>query len=753
MSKKLMRSAASSAVLVFCASTAAAQTADEPYELETITVTAQKRAEDVTRVPLAITAASGETLERRRVDELQQLRTIDPSLNFRQSTGPQASGFIIRGVGTSSFSSGIEQSVSTVLDGVVLADPSSAADLTDLERVEVLRGPQGMLFGKNASAGVISLTTRDPELGDFNGRVRGSIGEREDRQLQMVLNAPISPTVALRVAASYRHLQESVTNRVTGEAVDPVDVRSVRAKLLWEPSDSLRAVLSANYSFSKHFCCSAVWLNATPGSIVALSNSIYGVSVGLDSDEVAFDFQPTGKAEIYGASLSVDYDIGDYTLTSITGYQESHRLGHFDADQHAFNFLSFGGQPNSYRNISQELRLASPTGGRFDYVAGLFYYESWLTQTGALAGYFQSLLPGQSLPTPARTLVSSAQYSANNSESAAVFAQGNLHLSDRLTITAGARYTKDEITLLFERRALIPGSVPFFAPSNFRQRAEADNVSWRVGPQFQVTPEIMLFASVAQGYKGPGTSGVDGVLINPEKPTSYEVGVKGRALDGRLQFGVNLYHTDFKDFQAQVFDPAVLATVQKNAGSLRTRGIEVQLQGRLTPELTLSFAGAYIDAKYEDFAGVSCYFRQPEPPCAAPTPGSTARVFNARGLSLNGTPELTYSVSADYRRPDLIEGIDGFVSANWTWQDDVVYAANGDPGTRQKAFGLLGGEIGIEPQDGPWRLSVWAKNLLDERWASQIGEAPIRADNPGGYTAFRSPDAFRRVGVQLDYRF
>ncbi len=172
---------------ISAASGAMAQEAESStYEVETVVVTAQKRAEDVSKVPLAITAVSGETLEKRRVDELQQLRVLDPSVNFRQSTGPQASGFLIRGVGTSSFSTGIEQSVSTVVDGVVLADPSSAQDLTDLERVEILRGPQGMLFGKNASAGVISITTRDPELNDYNGR--------------LTANAEDSPYIEERVA-------------------------------------------------------------------------------------------------------------------------------------------------------------------------------------------------------------------------------------------------------------------------------------------------------------------------------------------------------------------------------------------------------------------------------------------------------------------------------------------------------------------------------------------------------------------------
>ncbi|MGE0409250.1 MAG: TonB-dependent receptor [Amphiplicatus sp.] len=744
------------ASLLTCLSAAGlggAQAAAQEGGVERIVVTAQKRAEDINKVPLAITAVTGETLERRRIEELQQLRFIDPSLNYRQSTGPQASGFLVRGVGTSSFSLGIEQSVSTVVDGVVLSDPSSAIDLTDLERVEVLRGPQGMLFGKNASAGVVSITTHDPELGEFSGRLRGSVGTREDYQAQAVVNAPISSTLALRVSGSYRHLQESAFNRFNNQPVDPTDIRSVRVKLLWQPNDDLKAVLSTNYSYSKYFCCGVVWINDIPGYIVDYANNLYGVVPGLDNTDVAFDHQPEGKARIFGASLKVDYKLGDYTLTSVTGYQESHRLGLIDADQHAFDYLSFGGQPLDYRNVSEELRIASPTGGVFDYVAGVYYYTAHLTQTGFLAGYFQSKTPALAMPTPKTTLFSLANFTDNKYDSVALFAQGNIHLTDQLSIVVGGRYTHDEVSLFADRNALVPGSVPFNPPLTTTQSVEGDNFSWRVGPQFQVTPDVMVYASAARGYKGPGTSGSQGALINAEIPMTYEVGAKGRVFDGNLQFAVNYYHSNFKDFQAQVFDPNILATVLKNAGELETQGVELQLQGQVTPELTLGFSGAYIDAEYKDFAGVACYFRQPEPPCGPPFPGSSARVFNAAGLRLNGTPEWTYSATVDYRRPDLIEGFEVFASANWLWQDDVVYSANGDPGTRQEAFGLLGGEIGIEPQNGAWRLSVWAKNLLDKRWFSQIGAAPILTNNPGGYSGYHSPDAFRRVGVQVDIKF
>lgn len=748
-----------------CAAGADAAAAAPSAEVETLIVTAQKRAEDVQKVPLAITAISGEQLQRQHVDTLQQLRTIDPSVNYRQSTGPHSSGFLIRGVGTSSFSTGIEQSVSTVVDGVVLADPSAAQNLSDIERVEILRGPQGMLFGKNASAGVVSITTRQPRIGEFEGNGRIAAGTRDEWIAQGAVNIPINDSMAGRISVNYRHLQANAHNNFLDEGIDPIDQKSIRGKLLWQPNDQLKAVLSADYSYSSHFCCNPTWRVITPGYIVDYATRPYGVVAGPKNTDAALDFEPYGKGKVYGASLAIDYKLGEYTITAISGWQESHKVGIFDGDQHALNYISYNGSQNSYRNVSQELRLTSPVSDHFDYVAGLYYYESWNVGIISQAGFLQTLTPPAKVPTPQTTYRSSQKYSQVDLQSEAAFFQGNWHATDSLTIIGGVRFTRDDLDLLYNNAPFVPGSLPITTPiiTGLRQSVGNSNWSWRVGPQFQVNPDTMVYATASRGYKGPGFSGVtvtsltQDQSVKPEIPKAYEAGIKTKLFDRRLLVNFDVFDTTYKGFQAQVSDitsPNFSSTI-KNAGSLKTKGAELNLQGKPAPELTLGFSGSYIDAKYKDFAGVSCYFGQPEPPCAPPplAPTSTTRLFNAGGLRLAGTPKWTYNASAAYEKPNLIGSLTGQALLSWNWQGDVVYAVNGDPGTRQDAFGILNGEVAIASDAQNWRVAIYARNIFDKRWASQISSSPTTSQNPGGYYQWFSPDSFRRIGAQLDVNF
>ncbi|WP_374572246.1 TonB-dependent receptor [Phenylobacterium sp.] len=759
--------AACALIAIASSSTAAAQQPPEPatHEIETVVVTAQKRAENVQDVPLAITAVSGERLAAAHVDTLQELRYLDPSVSYSQSTSPRSSGFRIRGVGTSSFSTGIEQSVSTVVDGVVLSDPSAAQSLLDVDHVEILRGPQGMLFGKNASAGVVSITTRNPVLQEFGGYGKAAAGARGEALVQGVANVPLSESAAVRVGASYRHLDATIKNRVTGEGVDTTDIRTVQAKLLWRPSDRFRAILAGTYSYAPNFCCVPSWRVVTPGYITDYGNRLYGVVAGPNNTDTATDFQPDGYSKSYGSSLTLDFSVGDYDVTSITGWQESHGRAIFDGDQMAFNYLSYNGSVQSYRNNTQELRIASPIGGPFDFVAGLYYYQAWTNGTIYQMGYLQTLTPPATSPTPQTTLRSSARAQHVSSQSEAAFAQGNWHPTRRLTLIGGLRYTHDDLDLLYDNQPFAPGSIAVTNPpiSGLRQSVTNDNVSWRLGAQYDLAADTMLYATVSSGYKGPGFSATtvsspqQDQRVGPETSLSYEAGIRSELLDRRWLVNATIYHVRYKGFQAQVQDinSTQSAAVIKNAGDLTTAGFELSSQYRPIPELNLSASLAYTDATFGDFAGVSCYVGQPQPPCGPPplNPSSSTRIFNAEGERLPGTPKWSYSLGVNYRKQSLVGGLTGDISADWNWQSSVIYATNGDPGTVQEAFGLLGGEIGLGPDDERWRISIFGRNLLDERWAAVIGAAPVQSANPKGYYQWFSPDSFRRVGIQFQGKF
>jgi iron complex outermembrane receptor protein len=752
-----------------------APTANSVVSIDEIVVTAQKRAENVQDVPLAITAVRGETLAAMNITQPQQLSLIDPSVRFKQSLSNSASGLTIRGIGTSSFSAGIEQSISTVVDGVVLADPASLATLADIERVEILRGPQGMLFGKNASAGLVHFITNRPRLGEDSGLLHVQFGERGEQILQAVGNVAVGETLALRLVATHNQRDGLVRNLAQNNVdTDPQDVSTLTLKALWRPNDDLSVYVSADRTDNDAFCCSSTWRKVTPGYAPAVTNARYGIVAGPKNLQVATNGPFQGKSTAQGASLQVDYGFSDLTLTSISAYRSVKREGFYDGDLTPVSYVDVNGGAGKTDWFSQELRLTSPIGERFDYVAGLYLYHSKASSLIRQRGQLSWIVPasnGAVIPVvpgaPLGTIFETSTYNDINSTSLAGFGQVGLHLTPKLDLIAGARVTRDEITLDY-RRAQTPGAVfiPGSVAVTLHQAIDNTNLSWRIGPRYNFTDDIMGYMTVSRGYKGPGFSGLSAAntladqRVQPEIPTSYELGLKTALLDRRLTVDVAVYNTTVKNFQAQVSDlsSATYSSRITNAGEIKTRGVEVSLVARPTRGLTMTAGGAYTHARYVDFNGVQCYFGQPKiaqgGPCSAPpaNPASLDGFFNAAGRQLAGTADWVYGASLAYERP-LTPGLRGFFQANWNWQSDVNYSASGDPGTIQKAYGLLGGRLGVSAPDKAWSLALYASNLLDKRYAAQITPSPVTALNPGGYIQYFSPDSVRRVGVSLDVSF
>jgi iron complex outermembrane receptor protein len=754
---------------------ASARAANPVVIVDEIMVTAQKRAENVQDVPLAITAARGETLAAMNVTQPQQLSLIDPSVRFKQSLSSSASGLTIRGVGTSSFSAGIEQSISTVVDGVVLADPASLATLADIERVEILRGPQGMLFGKNASAGLVHFITKRPVLNENSGELHLQYGERGEKILQAIGNVAVSETFALRLVAT-KNERDGLIRNVAKDNVftDPQDVSTLTLKALWRPNDDLTVFFSADRTDNDAFCCSSTWRKVTPGYAPAVVNSRYGIVAGPKNLQVAANGPSQGKSSAQGGTLQIDYGLGEHTLTSISAYRSVKREAFYDGDLTTVSYVDTNGGAGKTDWLSQELRLTSPIGERFDYVAGLYLFHSkassLIRQRGQLSwivpasnGAVVPIIPG----APLGTIFETSTVNDINSNSYAAFGQVGLHITPKLDLIAGARVTRDEITLDY-RRAPTPGAVyiPGSVTLSFHQEVDNTNVSWRIGPRYNFSDDVMVYATVSRGYKGPGFSGLSAATavadqrVQPEIPTSYEAGMKAAFLDRRLILNANVYSTTVKNFQAQVSDltSATYSSRITNAGEIKTRGVEANLMARPMTGLSLTAGVAYTHARYADFNGVQCYFGQPKiaqgGPCSAPpaTPTSLDGFFNAKGLSLAGVPDWVYGLSAVYERP-LTPDLRGFFQANWNWQSDVNYSISGDPGAIQKAYGLLGGRIGVSAPDKAWSVSLYASNLLDKRYAAQITPSPVTALNPGGYVQYFSPDSVRRAGISLDVAF
>lgn len=772
-----------------------------------IIVTASRRAERLNDVPIAVSATSGEQLDRQNIVNLQSLKTIDPSLNFRVSTGAGSSAFAIRGIGTSSFSTGIEQSVSTVVDGVVFGDPSALQSLTDVERIEILRGPQGMLFGKNASSGVVAIYTHKPRFDKVEAQARISLGENNERIIQGIQNAPITDNLAVRLTAVHNHLDGWVYSPVLKEDLNPIDNNGFSGKLLWEPSSDVSLLLSGDYNFTDKFCCQQV-LRTVPwaGSAAAIVNAKYGIEAGPKNFKNAVDARGDGFGRAGGLSLTSDVGLGDYGWTTILAYRKSHKRNFYDADFIDYNYVNSNGGDTRNQNFSAETRITSPTGNFVDFVAGLYYY--WSKNDGIIGstGYFPNspALAPTTLPANAVRQTSASRSVVTNNNYAA-FGQANLHLTDRIELQLGGRYTVDRLNLQFRSGSFLDPSLPlrFGYPATgvpstgyigfdgpyvtpcvreaarpaypncfdaIRQSNDAENFSYRATLKADVTSNVMVYGTWSRGYKGPGFSGLSILPTNiingtadqriaPEIPYSLEVGAKGDLFDRRISFNIAAFRTRYEDFQAQVTTPQNGQFVSRiaNAGEVFVRGVEFAITTRPAPDVFFDFGGTYLKAKFGNFPGVSCYTlytpTPTNPTATTPQPGCVGGLVNVRGNRVDNAPKFQYYARTGWEPKALFGNFTGFVNADWSYRTSVYYSANNNPLTFQEGYGLLGGQIGVGADDNSWRVSIYGSNILNKVWAANLSPSPTPAINPSGSIQFFSPDSFRHVGLKLEGRF
>ncbi|MCY7397487.1 MAG: TonB-dependent receptor [Sphingomonas bacterium] len=737
---------------------AAKGAAASPVDSGEIVVTAQKRAERLRDVPLAVSAYSGTALQAQQITTATDLRLISPSLNFTPSANARGEGFSIRGVGTAIFSDTVEQSVGVVVDGVVLGRSGQATgDLLDLDRVEILRGPQGMLFGKNASAGLISITTRRPQLNATTLDFNASYATLNELKLSAIANAPLGPYAALRIAASSQTADGIISNITRNEKLNNRNEQNARAKLLLEPGNGLSVYLIGDYQKRRSRCCAWTARSAPLTTTFGRLNAAIGIvpSVGNRINGAGAEFFQ--NVDAYGTSGEVNYDLGFATLTSITAYRHWKNSDNNDPDILPINILDVNSGVSRLNQFSQELRITSPA-GPIEYVAGVFYYhqrnKTNNNQTGTLGAVALPSVLGTTLDTN------------TENESKAIFGQMTVRPMRGIKLIAGARYTDEQVDLVLTQ-ARAPGTVAGI-PGRFNGTINgatgATNLSYRLTGQVDVSRDMMIYVTHARGFKGPGinTLGVTTSVtevVAPEIPTTYEIGSRGAWWNNRVTLNVAAFKTDYKNFQAQVFDQGVFPGRFRvtNAGKLNTKGVEAELSLRPIPPLTLSANAAYINARYGDFRNIACFtgqtilpfgtVRSDDRQCIriSAAPGATA-VTNGTGNRLSNTPKLTYSLFGRFEQP--VGNLKAFVQASYQWRDGVSFSAAGDPNLVQKSFGLLNGSLGIGDAEGRWTATLFAKNLFDKFYATNIISQPV-LNAPGVYSQFYTPDSRRLIGVSL----
>ena len=591
-----------------------------------IVVTAQKRSERLQDVPVAVSVISGDAIAAKGAVNLEAAQYLVPTLNFRKSGTAINQSLFLRGVGTSTFSIAGEPSISTVVDGVVYSRAGEAfSDLIDIDRLEVLRGPQGTLFGKNTSAGVINIVTKRPG-NKFGGFVEGGyyFGNGNEYRVRGALDLPLATGIAARVTGFYGNYDGNIRNTVYDTRVNGYEHYGVRGVVVAEPTPDLTLTVIADYRRSDDDCCGEVIgtgpINTTTGApATSLAFAALPDPKGDRTRRLAQDLVTSTLETSWGVSGQADWTLGTQTVTYIGSYREYDNTEIRDGDflpqaYVGFNQLhDFG--PQTSNTLTQEIRLTSPARQFFSYVIGAFYSRAETdrvfrrddivcTAATAVTVLTPCTTPGLTVTQPTGTAVFGSVF-----KNLAFFGQGTLNITDRFRLIGGVRYTSDQLDVYHSRTTLLagPGINPSFGP--FQGKTTNTNWSGKAGVQYEIVPQSTFYATYSRGYKGPAfnvfynltATGTN--AIEAETADSYEAGLKNTLFDGKLVINLAGYYAKYYNFQANNPDivAGVLVTRFTNAGEVSTRGAELDLLYQPVRDLTFSGGLAYTDAHIDQF--------------------------------------------------------------------------------------------------------------------------------------------------------
>lgn len=722
----------------------------EAKNLDTVMVRSTHQVKPLQSTPISISVVTAEQLDRTNMSSISDLQYVAPGVSFSATAGTaNGGGFQVRGIGTQAFSVASEQTVGTVVDDVVIGIPRDpgVAGFSDIEHIEVLRGPQGTLFGKNASAGIVNISTRAPEIGTTSGSVALSLGERNEHVARVTGNLGISDTSALRISAYYKDQDGATANAFHDWNIGDQTGRGIRGKWLWSPTDRLDILVAAErQTLFNRGIATLYSLGTDPNYNASLAGfeHIGGDSFTSQADADSFAFQG-----VTGFSAKADLRLAnDAQFTSITAYRASNVNQIHDIDQTPADFINKNITTIRAHQISQEFRLAGTAqDNRLDYVLGAYYanvdssYEYY-----AYGGFNFDPLP----PSAYLSLTGPRQHIHADTKSHALYANVGYKLSDRWSTSAGLRYTHDKVAA-----SMTPIEMPgieakpvIYLGTILPSQAEISkqNVSGKVALQFQQNPTLMWYANVATGYKGPTIDPIwnQSNVIQPEKSTAYELGAKTQFFDRSLTVNVSLYKADYKDFQAQVYIPETMGWAMSNAGEMRTKGAELEVSWRPSADFSLIATGALTDAEFRDYF-TTCESNR-DAPCRIVDGILQA---DLTGFTPPYVSKYSYSLSGNYYHA-LGNGLAINANAGWSYRSHFYNTAS-QSSTRTPGYGLANLSIGLGAEDGQWEVSLYARNLLDKHYRSFIDYSPTI--NSGGTMQYLSPDSFRTAGVSLTLNF
>jgi len=706
------------AISVPAVANAQAATANSSAAVDEVVVTAQRRSEKLQDVPVAISAFSSDQLAVAGVNDSKDLAQITPGLHYTQAGF--SSQFTIRGIGARGVAPGDEAPVPIYIDGIYQPFiPAGNLSLNDIEQVEVLKGPQGTLYGRNATGGAISITTRRPEPG-FSGSVEAGYGTFNQWSGSAYISGGGDKLAADLAVAAVR--DDGYTRNVsTNKEVNQTGDVALRGKLVYDPSDKFEATAAISYTNDA---------DSTGNAYHALNNNtiarrfVPGYMSPSSFYDIAENLNPYNKLHQLGGSLSLVYHADGFTLTSLTGVQDNSVKANVDQD---YSSLDIGSQVYTQvsKNQYEEVYASSDLPGRLQWIAGLVYYHD----ISGVRPSVQKLeaLSGIVTTTPLRNSLTTNSYAA--------YAQATYRITDQISITAGGRYTQ-------ELKGL-DALVGVTSPTHIENSATFSNFTPNVIFQYNPFETLNLYAKASSGFKsgifnGFGITVAQTQPVRPETATQFELGAKSHPLPW-LTFNSAVYHTTDKNQQVNTRDPVTQTSVIQNVGEADIWGGEAELIARVDPLLNIRAGYSVVDGHYHNFPAAQDV--SPTLVNGVPVGGNTTVFQNAEGDRIIRTPEFMWNVGFDRTIPLSFGEL--VASANLDYNGSEYWDALNL--IQQKAYYLLTAKMQWWAPGHKFGVSVWGNNLLNV-----VYPMSIVTNGLGTAETVAEP---RTVGVKLNYKW
>lgn len=697
--------------------------------VEEIVVTAQKREQSLQDVPISVSVMSGQVIDDFGMHRFEDLATMVPNLHIDESLGSPV--IHIRGLGSGAENFAFEQSVGLFIDGIYSGRSQMFMNpLFDVAQVEVVRGPQGALFGKNTNAGAISITTRRP-TDEFEASIRGGYEfEYQGHFVEGIVSGPLSDRLRGRVAARTQTEAGFMKNHFNGRDEPEEKSWMVRGTLAWDATDSVEVIAKLEASeldgkggwFQVHHFGDDPLINlwrATDPYAEDRLDLRRSSSTGLDPEY--------SDTETMNATLTVNWDIGDYTLTSISGYADLE----FEKNVE-FTGTSIGLAqsliPEDSRQWSQELRLLSPTGQRFEYLAGLLYTN--LDLEVGQRSHFR--LPFESI---------THRISHVDSESWSAYGSGTYNINDDWRVTASLRHSRETKKGRSVHTLTGPPLAPTWLPFDLRGKRRENHTNGSLNLQWDVNDRTMAYITYATGAKAGGFLSNDSALLfrilqgtndfeyEDEHAESIEIGLKTSFLDGRGNLNLAVFRTEFEDLQTSSYTGEFF--IIGNAAEAISRGVEADVSFVLTDNLGLTASFAYLDAEYKDYPGGQCLVGA----TAASGCDPATNTQNLRGQPLVRAPEWQGSVSLDWSRP-LGDRLMFGAQMNITYSDDYYHQPDLDPIDAEDAYHKINARLALGSSDQRWEVALVGRNLNNRLVKNWSFDTPLM---PGTHTSSIAP--------------